>query len=738
MMMDSNLLVMMDSNLLVMMETRLMKIQENNECKDQEKEDNINSTNNVNTISSTINAAGTNKDNELPFDPNMPALKDVNIFNFSNDDEDDDNELPFDPNMPALKDVNIFNFSNDDEDDGIVANMNNLDITIQVNPIPTTRSPKDHTLDQVVEDLHSTTQTRNMSKNLEEHGFVSTIQQRTSHKDIKNYVFACFLSQEEPKKVIHALKDPSWIEVMQEELLQFKLQEVWTLVDLPNGKRAIGTKWVFKNKKDKRGIVIRNKARLVAQGKIEEEVYVCQPPGFEDLYFLDIVYKVEKVLYGLHQAPRACLNKKELCNTFERLMHEKFQMSSMRELIFFLGLKMKQKKDGIFISQDKYVAEILKKFRFTKVKTVSTPMKTQKPLLKDKDGKEVDVYMYRLMIDSLMYLTSSRPDIMFAVCACARYQVNQKEVNFSKWIFDSMIRNLDNVSGKFLMYPRKPKRKNTQVPQPSGSTDNVANEAFYKELGDSLVRAATTASSLEAKQDSDMFDMNDLVGEEVFVTEQEVAKDVNENVVEEVVNAAQDSTATTTITTEELTLAKALKALKTSKPKVKGIVIQEQKQPGIPNEHQLKFNSIKDAKQLLEAIEKRFGRDAATKKNQRNLLKQQYENFTASISGLLDQTFDRIQKLMIQLELLGEKISQENVSQKVLRSLSPQWNIHVVVWGNKADLDTMSMDDLYKNLKVYETEVKRMPSSISSIHNMDFVSSLNNNSSSTNGIVNTA
>ncbi|GJU60697.1 uncharacterized mitochondrial protein-like protein [Tanacetum coccineum] len=118
--------------------------------------------------------------------------------------------------------------------------------------------------------------------------------------------------------------------------------------------------------------------------------------------------------------------KKELCIAFEKLMHEKFQMSSMGELTFFLGLQVKQKKDGIFISQDKYVAEILKKFRFTEVKTASTPMETQKPLLKDEDGKEVDVHMYRSMIGSLMYLTSSRPDIMFAVCACARYQVNPK------------------------------------------------------------------------------------------------------------------------------------------------------------------------------------------------------------------------------------------------------------------------------------------------------------------------
>nr|GFA53688.1 ribonuclease H-like domain-containing protein [Tanacetum cinerariifolium] len=122
----------------------------------------------------------------------------------------------------------------------------------------------------------------------------------------------------------------------------------------------------------------------------------------------------------------------------------------------------------------------------------------------------------------------------------------------------------------------------------------------------------------------------------------------------------------------------------------------------IPNEHQLKFDSIKDAKKLLEAVEKRFGGNTATKKTQRNLLKQQYENFIASSSEVLDQTFDRLQKLR-----------------------------------NKSDLDTMSMDDLYNNLKVYEPEVKGMCSSSSSTKNMAFVSSPNNKFSSTNGTLNT-
>ncbi|GJT25135.1 retrovirus-related pol polyprotein from transposon TNT 1-94 [Tanacetum coccineum] len=525
-------------------------------------------------------------------------------------------KLPNDPNMHALEDYSIFDLSSDDQDNGVEVDMNNLDTTIQ------------------------------------------------------------------------------------EELLQFKLQEVWTLVELPNGKWAIGIDYdeifapvsrieairLFLAYASFKDFVVYqmdvNSAFLY--GKIKEEVYVCQPPGFEDPYFLD-------------------------------------RMSSRGELTFFLGLQVKQKNDGIFISQDKYVAKILKKFGFTEVKTVSTPMETQNTLLKDEDGEELDVHLYRSMIGSLMYLTSSTPDIMFAVCACARYQVNPKvshlhamkrifrylkgqpklglwypkdspfdlvaytnsdyagasvdrksttrdlltkafnvktvngevqlqalmdgkkiiitesivrrdlqledaegvdclpnatifeqltlmgpmtttwnesssimasaiiclatnqKFNFSKLIFKSIMKNLDNVSGKFLMYPRfvqvfldqqlddmsihkriyvapshskkvfanmrrvgkgfsskvvqaqqeqgegsimptnpqhtptitqpsisqpkmtqKPRKlkKNTEVPQPSGSTKHVADEAVYKELDDSLVRAATTASSLEAEQDS--------------------------------------------------------------------------------------------------------------------------------------------------------------------------------------------------------------------------------------------
>ncbi|GJS76478.1 putative ribonuclease H-like domain-containing protein [Tanacetum coccineum] len=434
-----------------------------------------------------------------------------------------------------------------------------------------------------------------------------------------------------------------------------------------NPKRAIGTKWVFKNKKDERGIMIRNKARLIAQGytqeegidydevfapvarieairlflayasfkdfvvyqmdvksvflyrKIEEEVYVCQPSGFEDPDFLDRVYKVKKALYGPHQALRAWYEtfstymldnrfqkgkidktlfikrhkgdillvqvyvddiifgstKKELCKAFEKWMLEKFQMSSMGELTFFLGLQVQQKKNGIFISQDKYIVKILKKFRFTEVKTASTPMKTQNPLLKDEDGKEVDVHMYRSMIGSLMYLTSSRPDIMFAVCVCARYQVNPKvsHLHAVKRIFSDYARaSLDRKSttgGKAKKSVRLMMEKLFGIELEliliwsTGVVKTINGEVQLHALVDGkkiIISEASVRRDLKLEDeeddaDNEMFDVDALNDEEVFVAEQEVANEKYDD--------------------GEITLAQALIEMKSTKTTVKGVVIQE-------------------------------------------------------------------------------------------------------------------------------------------------------------------
>nr|GFB66213.1 hypothetical protein [Tanacetum cinerariifolium] len=292
-----------------------------------------------------------------------------------------------------------------DEIIGVEADVSNMETSISASPTPTLRIYKDHPKSQIIGHVDTPIQTRHKSKMVEEQSFMAIIHQKTDPALLQFCLYSCFPSQIEPKRVSDALQDPSWVEAMQEELLQFKIQRVWTLVDCPKGVRPIGTKWVLKNKKDERGIVVRNKARLVVQGHTQEEgIDYDEPPGFHDPEYPAKVYKVEKAMYGLHQAPRAwygTLSKyllkngfqrgtidqtlfirrqredfilvqvyvddiifgssnPQLCREFEALMHDKFQMSAMGELNFFLGLHVLQKKDGIFLSQDKYIGDILR------------------------------------------------------------------------------------------------------------------------------------------------------------------------------------------------------------------------------------------------------------------------------------------------------------------------------------------------------------------------------------------
>ncbi|GJR56113.1 putative ribonuclease H-like domain-containing protein [Tanacetum coccineum] len=298
----------------------------------------------------------------------------------------------------------------------IEVDMSNITTTYPISSTPNTRIHKDHSLAQVIGDIQSGVLIRGMTKTINDQGFISAVYKVKTYEDIHTCLFAFFLSQEEPKRIAKALSDSAWVEAMQEELLQ--------------------------NKKDERGIVIRNKERLVAQGYTQEEGInydkVFSPVarieairlflayasfmGFM-VYQMDVksdflygkieeeVY-VDDIIFGS--------TKKELCLEFEKLMHDKFQMSSMGELTFFLDIR-----------------------------TASTPVDTEKPLLKDSDGDDVDVHLYRSMIGSLMYLTSSRPDIMFTVCAYARFQVTPKVLHLQavKRIFSDYARaSLDKKS----------------------------------------------------------------------------------------------------------------------------------------------------------------------------------------------------------------------------------------------------------------------------------------------------
>ncbi|CAJ2642238.1 unnamed protein product [Trifolium pratense] len=375
----------------------------------------------------------------------------------------------------------------------------------------------------------------------------------------------------EPSKIDEALKDDAWIVAMQEELNQFQRNDVWTLVPKPSHNNIIGTKWVFRNKLNEQGEVVRNKARLVAQGYsqqegidytetfapvarleairlllsyavnhgitlyqmdvksaflngfISEEVYVKQPPGFEDVSNPEHVFKLKKSLYGLKQAPRAWYDRlsnfllekgfekgkvdctlfrkttKEdiliiqiyvddiifgstnasLCKNFSKIMQDEFEMSMMGELKFFLGIQINQKKEGTYVHQSKYTKELLKKFNLDDCKIMNTPMHSTTNMSKSEDEGKVEQKVYRGMIGSLLYLTASRPDILFSVCLCARFQSDPRESHLTavKRIF----RYLKGTTNLGLLYKK--------------SNDYVLNgfcDADY--AGDKIERKSTSGN----------------------------------------------------------------------------------------------------------------------------------------------------------------------------------------------------------------------------------------------------
>ncbi|KAI3758736.1 hypothetical protein L6452_06307 [Arctium lappa] len=348
----------------------------------------------------------------------------------------------------------------------------------------------------------------------------------------------------EPKKADDALRDPNWVNAMQEELTEFSRNKVSNLVPRLSDKTVIGTKWVFRNKLDEHGTVTRNKARLVAQGyrqkegidydetfapvarleairlflayvvykdfivnqmdvksaflngKLNEEVYVEQPPEFYDPKYQNYVYKLDKALYGLKQAPRAWYDTlssflisenfergkidntlffrkikghiilvqiyvddiifgsthPSLCSRFAERMKKEYKMSMMGKLTYFFGIQIKQSDKGTFISQGKFVKDMLKRFDFTQTLAMKTPMAPSLTLNKDPSGKPVNVTAYRGMIGSLLYLTVSRTDIMYSTCLCARYQSEPNESHLI--VVKRIFRYLKRTPNLGLWYPK--------------------------------------------------------------------------------------------------------------------------------------------------------------------------------------------------------------------------------------------------------------------------------------------
>ncbi|GJT33351.1 putative ribonuclease H-like domain-containing protein [Tanacetum coccineum] len=281
---------------------------------------------------------------------------------------DSDDDVPKD----GVFSTNSFDDENTDTEEGGAADYNNMDPTIDVTSTPTLRIHKIHPQSQIIGKSTAGILTRRKLKESasDQHQLAGT------------------------KKVSQALADESWVEAMQEELLQFKLQE----------KKCMSTASRFD----------RSFASKTRRGAIDKTLFIKKDR--RDIMLVQVY--VDDIIFGS--------TKSSMVKDFEELMQKEFKMSSMGELTFFLGLQVKQTSAGIFLSQDKYVKDILNKFDFRTIKPASTPIEAHKSLGKDEEGEEVDVHLYRSMIGCLMYLTASRPDIMFAVCLCARFQVTPK------------------------------------------------------------------------------------------------------------------------------------------------------------------------------------------------------------------------------------------------------------------------------------------------------------------------
>ncbi|GJZ26295.1 putative ribonuclease H-like domain-containing protein [Tanacetum coccineum] len=335
----------------------------------------------------------------------------------------------------------------DNTEEELEVDLGNITNSYIVPNTPNTRIHKDHPIDNVIDEVQLNHQTF-------EQGFLSAVYEQKTHDTLNICLYACFLSQTEPTSIVKALSDSSWVEAMQEELLQFKLQQVWKLVDLPNGKRA--------------GPLEQNRIKAI-------RLFLAYASfmGF-------LVYQMDvksAFLYG----------------TIEE--------------------EVTQKEHGIFISQDKYVAEILKKFNYTDVKSASTLIDLEKPLVKDRDADDVDVHLYRSMIGSLMYLIASRPYIIYLKGKPTLGLWYSRDspfelVAYTHSDYVGTTQDRKSATGGYLLAKgfdtgRHVKRgQDTKIPQSSSLPVKVGDEAVHKELGDRMEMVATTASSLEAEHDS--------------------------------------------------------------------------------------------------------------------------------------------------------------------------------------------------------------------------------------------
>ncbi|GKA69689.1 putative ribonuclease H-like domain-containing protein, partial [Tanacetum coccineum] len=507
----------------------------------------------------------------------------------------------------TLEATHVEFFSDEDEPEVDLGNIIN---SYTVPTTPNTRIHKDHPITNVIGDVKSFIKTIRMTKPTSEQGFLSAVYEQKIHDTLNTCLYACFLSQIEPTIIAKALSNSSWVEAMQEELLQFKIQQVWILMDLPIGKRAIGTKWVFRNKKDERGIVIRNKSSAFLYGTIKEDVYVTQPPGFKDPDNPDKVYKVVK------------------------------------------------KEDGIFISQDKYKAEMeLMEKRRKYFAALRAQEKRNKPHTKAQ--KRTQMYTYLKNMGGYTYK-----------------QLKGKSFDEIQKLFDKEIKRVNTfmAMGSEVQEIKEKKIKESSKKQrieedkesyevgevKEDDEDELKKHLVIKKDEDIAIDAIPLATKLPVIIDYKLYkegmmlkkiDLTAVVGNQIFPTlvqELNITHDITNST-----NWVQDYALWEVIENDNSWVSVPQTAQEN------GTSVTKMSVPCyswlLPNEHQLTSSAW-------------------------------------------------LQKIVSWLAIFGVVIAQEDLNSKFLNNLPPEWNTHVVVWMNKAEIETMSIDDLYNNFKIVNTE----------------------------------
>ncbi|GJZ66567.1 retrovirus-related pol polyprotein from transposon TNT 1-94 [Tanacetum coccineum] len=477
-------------------------------------------------------------------------------------------------------------------------------------------------------------------------------------------------------------------------------------------------------------------------GKLKEDVYVKQPPGFECNEFPNHVCKLDKALYGLKQAPRAWYEtlstflteqkfvrgkidntlfvyktqtdvilvqiyvddiifgstSTKLCKQFSKLMNQRYEMSMMGVLTYFLGFQIKQSERGISINQEKYVKDLLKKYDING-SSVKTPMVPPNNLGPDLNGKSINKTQYRGMIGSLMYLTASRLDIQFSTCLCARYQANPKESHLIavKRIF-RYLKGTPSLGLWYLKCSGFDLKGYSESDYAGCNMDKKSTSSAYQLLGGKLVcwsvkkQQSIAMSSAEAEYVAAVGCRANIL----WMKSQLTDYDNDFQPIQQNSKTKLDDVIPFEKQSDDLNT----KLAKNNEAKM---VIYN----ALPRKEYERIFMCNTAKEICKTLLITHQGNNQVKDNKIDLLVQQYEQFIISEDETIDSAFARFNTIITSLKALDDGYSSKNYVRNFLRALHPKWRAKVTAIKKSKDLTSLSLDELIRNLKVHEMIIKK-------------------------------